>query len=251
MCLCVLFFHHAPSADVVMAANREERYDRVADRPSWICRAPGVFAGRDRTAGGTWQGVNAHGLLVALTNRRGGDLDPARRSRGHLCLDGLRQTDARVCADWLTEHVARTPYNPCNLLVVDQEHAFAVHYSAGAPEVVPLEPGIHLLTDTNVNDGEHPRIVRARELLADCQDQPWPDLRGVLARVLADHGEDEAPEAAICRHGEVGGTVSSSLICLGGGRIGGAEFWYAEGAPCVAAWADLSPEHRREVTNQG
>jgi len=240
MCLCVLFYHHAPFAGVAMAANREERYDRAADRPSWICREPGVFAGRDRTAGGTWQGINEHGLLVALTNRRGGGLDPTRRSRGHLCLEALRQPDAWACADWLTKHLARTPYNPCNLLCVDQEHAFSVHYRAGTIEMVPLEPGIHLLADTDVNDEEHPRIVQGRELLAGCEGQPWPELRETLTRMLADHAEDKAPEAAICRHGEVGGTVSSSLICLDRGGIEESEFWFAEGAPCVAGWVDLS-----------
>ena len=96
MCLCILFYKIAPSFPLLMAANREERYDRPADLPSWLdapaifAGAPAIFAGRDREAGGTWQGINPSGLLVALTNRSGGQQDPDRRSRGQFCLDVLR-----------------------------------------------------------------------------------------------------------------------------------------------------------------
>ena len=241
MCLCVLLYHQGPTQGLVMAANREERYDRPADPPAWICHEPGIFAGRDRTAGGTWQGVNEHGLLVSLTNRTRRDLDPSRRSRGHLCLDALGQPSARACADWLTEHLARTAYNPCNLLWADREHAVAAHADTGGLEVLPLGPGIHLLSDTDVNDESHPRIARARELLTDCPTQPWPDQRAALAGVLADHAEGGSPEAAICRHGEVAGTVSSSVIRLDRDGSEDGEFWFAAGAPCRAEWEDLTP----------
>ncbi len=85
MCLCVLLYKQVPGYPLVMAANREEYYDRPSQPPSWVARDPAVFAGRDERSGGTWQGANQFGLLLALTNRVSSGFDPQRRSRGLLC----------------------------------------------------------------------------------------------------------------------------------------------------------------------
>jgi uncharacterized protein with NRDE domain len=223
-----------------MAANREERYARVADPPAWLSQNPGVFAGRDRSAGGTWQGITPSGLVVAVTNRSHGLPQDGRRSRGQLCLDALRQGTAAGAADWLATHLSGQPYNPCNLLCADAEEAFALHHNALTTDTVSLEPGIHLLADTDVDDAEHPRLRRARQLLAGPQQNPWPRLRTALALVMADHGPRTNADGAICRHGELGGTVSSAILALTGKRLSGAEFWYAGGAPCSTPYTDLS-----------
>ena len=90
----------------MLAANRDEFRARPADDPLEI--APGVFAGRDRQAGGTWLAVHAGGL-AALTNIGGALRRPDARSRGELPLAAL--------AGRLPEDFAA--YNPFNLLVVD------------------------------------------------------------------------------------------------------------------------------------
>ena len=100
MCLCVLLYKQVPGYPLVMAANREEYYDRPSQPPSWVARDPAVFAGRDERSGGTWQGANQFGLLLALTNRVSSGFDPQRRSRGLLCMDALRHTTAREAIEW-------------------------------------------------------------------------------------------------------------------------------------------------------
>ena len=252
MCLCVLIHREAPTHPLIMAANREERYSRTADPPAWIAPAPektanlagppAIFAGRDHRAGGTWQGINGSGLLVALTNRRSGSQHPDRRSRGQLCLDVLRQPGARAAADWLREHLAIHAYNPCNLLCVDAEEAFAAHHDGAATQILPLAPGLHLLTDTDVDDPQHPRIRRSRDLIEGQIQQPWPALRRALERLMADHADAEESGAGICIHGETGGTVSSAIIVLPGPGLEEAEFLFAEGPPCTHPYADLTPQ---------
>src|SRR5918912_1275394 len=68
MCLLALLYRVASDAPVVVGANREEFYARGGDPPQVLGGA--AVAGVDPLAGGTWLGVNAHGLLVAVTNRR-------------------------------------------------------------------------------------------------------------------------------------------------------------------------------------
>ena len=240
MCLCILAYRQLHDHPVVMAANREELYARLADPPAWIATQPPVFAGRDRTAGGTWQGINQHGVLVALTNRRAGQVVADRRSRGLLCLDALRRHSAAEAAAWLVAHLGTQAYNPCNLLCVDAGHALAVHHDGKATDCQELGPGWHFLADTEVNDFSHPRIRHARGLLAPDRYGAWPEWRPRLAAVMADHAVGRSRSAAICRHGETGGTVSSALIALRSGGLGQDEFWLAAGAPCTEPYVDLS-----------
>ena len=77
---------------VIIAANRDEHYDRPSAPPALWSTRPKILAGKDLLAGGTWLGVNEHGLLVGILNRRSNsEPDPLTqtRSRGLLCLDLL------------------------------------------------------------------------------------------------------------------------------------------------------------------
>jgi uncharacterized protein with NRDE domain len=239
MCLCVLVHQWLDDYPLVMAANREEHYDRPSLPPTW--HEGGAFAGSDQRQGGIWQGVNGHGLLVALTNRQGRIQDPSRRSRGLLCLDVLRLETARASVDWLIRHLTREPYNPCNLLCADTQEAFAVHYDGRQASVQTLSPGPHLLADTDVDDPLHPRIQHALSLLEDLPED-WPALKSLLGEIMADHNEEIIPPARICIHGERAGTVSSSLIALRDQSLRDAQFHFADGPPCSTPYEDLSTQ---------
>ncbi|MEW6751605.1 MAG: NRDE family protein [Candidatus Latescibacterota bacterium] len=243
MCLCLLIYKRTPSWPVLVAANREEAYDRPADGPAWLADDPLVFAGRDRRAGGTWLGVNGQGLLVALTNRRGGFHEPACPSRGLLCLSALRCPSAVAAADWLQRHLAGACYNPCNLVCADVRDAFAVHYDGALVRRVPLGAGLHLLADTDVDEAAHPRLQRARGLLRGSVGQSWPAVRRTLERTMGAHVPG-LPAASICVHAPRAGTVSSSIIGLRGTTLEGSTYLHAPGPPCTHAYEDLSSRLR-------
>lgn len=239
MCLCILVHQWLDTAPLIMAANREEHYDRPSLPPAW--RSDGIFAGSDQRLGGTWQGLNRHGLLVALTNRQDPVQDPSRRSRGLLCQDALGADTARQSIDWLLHHFPSEPYNPCNLLLADAREAFAVHYDGHQASVQTLSPGLHLLADTDVDDPMHPRIQHALTLLQDLPED-WPALKDMFSALMADHNEDLIPPARICIHGKHGGTLSSSLIALSDQGLRNAQFHFADGPPCSTPYADLSAQ---------
>src|SRR5206468_12767125 len=83
---------------LVVAANRDERLDRPAAAPFLWSGSPRFIAPRDELAGGTWLGLNEHGLFVGLTNRAGAAPDPTRRSRGLLVTDALGAASAAELA---------------------------------------------------------------------------------------------------------------------------------------------------------
>lgn len=100
VCTVVVLVRRDHSYPVLLGANRDERLNRPWDPPAayWPDQ-PDVVAGRDRAAGGTWMGVNRHGVVAAILNRAG-TLGPVlgKRSRGELPLIALAHDTACTAA---------------------------------------------------------------------------------------------------------------------------------------------------------
>ena len=69
MCILAIQYQLVSETPILVAANREEAFDRPSLPPSIQSGKPRVLCGTDQKAGGTWLGVNQHGLLVAACNR--------------------------------------------------------------------------------------------------------------------------------------------------------------------------------------
>ena len=70
MCLAVLALHALPGIPVLIAANRDEFHARPTHPAAQWADAPGLYAGRDGLAGGSWMGVTAQGRFALVTNFR-------------------------------------------------------------------------------------------------------------------------------------------------------------------------------------
>src|SRR5919198_875836 len=120
MCLLMVIHQGVPGYPMVVAANRDEYYDRPTQGPHRLAYNPVIWGGRDTRAGGTWLGVNAHGLVIGLTNRRTREEqenDPQCRSRGLLCLAALQCSTAAEATEFLLSEPPER-YNPFNLLIM-------------------------------------------------------------------------------------------------------------------------------------
>ena len=95
MCILAIQYKSVPEAPILVAANRDEFYDRPSTTPSIQSGKPRILSGVDQQAGGTWLGVNQHGLFVAACNRRKLIPPVVPRSRGVLCRELLRSTSAQ------------------------------------------------------------------------------------------------------------------------------------------------------------
>ena len=72
MCLILLAWQVHPDYPLVVAANRDEFFQRPAAPAGFWPDAPSVFAGRDLEAGGSWLGITRQLGFAALTNYREG-----------------------------------------------------------------------------------------------------------------------------------------------------------------------------------
>ncbi len=135
-------------------------------------------------------------------------------------------------------------YNAFNLLVASREAAFVAYNRGGALELLELTPGMHLLTNVDLNDFECPRISRAHDRFASlCPPAEFARdpiaNRQQLAHLLADHSTQldarEGRPNALCLHMGEYGTRSASLIFeRADGRL---SHFFAPGPPCTASFA--------------
>lgn len=186
MCLILVAWRAHPDYPLVLAANRDEFFQRAAAPAQWWPEHPDLLAGRDLQAGGTWLGITRSGRFAALTNFR----DPARMqhsapSRGALVRDWLlgQVTVPEALAD-----LQRTgsQYNGFNLMLGDG-HEFGVYESVPNASHV-LGDGIYGLSN-HLLDTAWPKVQRAKSRLAAALEH-LPDNRPLLELL-----RDDAPAA--------------------------------------------------------
>ena len=244
MCTLAIYFRATADCPVVIAANRDEFLERPASDPTVLLDHPHVVGGKDLKAGGTWLGISENGIVAGLLNRRaenGGN--PDARSRGLLCLDAVRRRTAREAAEFASRERG-SDYNPFNLLIVSRDEAFVAYNRGAAIEVVEIQPGLHLLSNLDLNDFECPKISASYGKFAalgnrgDFKRDPIGQ-RAALGALLADHNTQLDSRSgrpnALCLHLENYGTRSSSLIFMRGDSKEIAHY-FAPGPPCVTAY---------------
>jgi hypothetical protein len=236
MCLLAVLYRVASDAPLIVAANREEAYDRPGTPPRLVADPVSFVAGLDTKAGGTWLGLSGKGLVVAVTNAAKSRLPAEPRSRGLLVRDLLQCGSVREAAEEAARAINSGRYAGCNIVCAGAD-GLAVIYGGDWLRVNPLPSGIYVLTHRNVNDGADRRVAHA---LAWLTSRSFGDSDGWLAalRELCSQGGG-AGAPAICLHGEKGGTVSSSLIVLRS-KLAESGYWHAQGPPDQTPYLDYS-----------
>lgn len=164
MCLILVAWKKHPEFPLVVAANRDEFHARPAARAAFWQDQPGILAGRDLEAKGTWLGVSRTGRFAAVTNYRGGREARAIESRG-LLVNRFLEGDARP-GTYITDVAARgARYSGFNLLACDGEELWWCSNRDSEPR--RLVPGIYglgnFLLDTPEVDEPKARLERAIE----------------------------------------------------------------------------------------
>jgi uncharacterized protein with NRDE domain len=213
LCLVFLGFRVNRKTPVMVGANREEFFRRPTTsavccrRGSLRCLLAGADHGPDGSFPemGTWLGVNETGLVLAVTNRRDGDLrwEDQVRSRGLLAVTLLEFDDPERATHHAANELSGGGYGGCNFLIANPEAGFCVQAPGAARVAIRvLSPGIHAITNLDLDDQNDPRIRFVHENL--------------------DPGDFMISARAICRSerilvtGPDRGTVSSSLILVDG-----------------------------------
>ena len=158
MCLIVFAWRPGHGLPLLLAANRDEFYARPSLPLGHWDDQPGVYAGRDLQAGGTWLGLGANGRFAALTNIRDPHQAQGPRSRGELPAGYLASTLAP--AEFLAQLTLQaSEFSGFNLLLGDGQELWHYNPRSGAPR--SLCAGVYGVSNADL-DSPWPKLLRAR-----------------------------------------------------------------------------------------
>ncbi len=158
MCLILIAWQMHRDYPLVLAANRDEWYDRPSLPLATWHDAPHILGGRDLQAGGSWLACHRDGRFAAVTNVRQGTPEKAPRSRGDLVRDYLNENTQPI---EFIDSIRRDEYGGFNLLLGNgEELVYLSNRDAGPARHLP--PGIYGLSNHRL-DSPWPKLVKARE----------------------------------------------------------------------------------------
>ncbi|GAA0356678.1 NRDE family protein [Bowmanella denitrificans] len=179
MCILFVALRAHPEFPLLIAANRDEFHARPTTPSGFWPAAPGILAGKDLQAGGTWMGVSEDGRVAALTNIREPSQHKANSpSRGHLVSGYLTNTTPQDYAAALKR--SKTAYNGYNLLFGNWQN-LAV-YNNKRDELTMLTDGIYGLSNADIHS-------------------PWPKTSKGVARLTQ-----------FCQQGQTNTEILFSLL---------------------------------------
>lgn len=228
MCLIAFAYNVHPSYRLILAANRDEFYERPSSSADFWKDHPQVLAGRDLKNSGTWLGITRNGKFAAVTNYRDPSaLKSEALSRGQLV---SRYLTSNPGADhYLTKIASQVDqYNGFNLLLGDDDDIF-VFSSRG--EKQKLKPGIYGLSNHLLNS-PWPKVNRSKRMLKTALEKKGDALEEELFSLLADRNvppDSKLPETGVGLEWErilspvfiqnpIYGTRSSTILLIGKNR---------------------------------
>jgi len=197
--MCILLFAYDVHANysLVVAANRDEFYQRPTSSAQFWSDAEEIFAGRDLQAGGTWLGISKTGRFAGLTNIREQPQIPTKSSlsRGLLVSTYLRET---ISPKAYLEAIYPTmmDYPGFNLLVGDHQELW---YLANRGQAPPqrLGPGIYGLSNHLLNS-PWPKVTWGRETLKSLLDTPMHSEKIFAMLGRAEYfADDQLPDTGV------------------------------------------------------
>jgi uncharacterized protein with NRDE domain len=197
MCLLLLAVQKHPDYALVLAANRDEYYDRPTAPAAFWDEAPHLLAGKDLRAGGTWLGITKNGRIAAITNYR----DPASiktnaPSRGKL-VSGflLGQENPEHFFERLAQEKDR--YNGFNLIIGENDRLY--WFSNRGDGLRKLSPGVYGLSN-RLLDTPWPKLTRSKEALVRLISEEKNPSQDDLFQMLLDPtvaGDDQLPDTGV------------------------------------------------------
>ena len=196
MCLVAFALDRSRKFPLVVAANRDEYFERPTARLAWWTPeqgGPDILGGRDLSSGGTWLGLTTQGRLGLLTNVR-----DARRtfedapSRGQIVPNWL---SAREPVDRFWMRTAISGYNGFNLVAADFKSGECFWGSNGGTYPRRLERGVYGLSNAEL-DTPWPKVLTLKAKLIESLEQSTQvdELAAKLFKALADRTEADGPK---------------------------------------------------------
>ncbi len=177
MCLIFISINNHPTYKLIIAANRDEFYNRKTAAADFWEDKPQILGGRDLEACGTWMAMTKTGRIGMITNYRDPqNINPSAPSRGELVSNYLENGAQGLSYLNSIESKAKE-YNGFNLIVGTQDELW--YFSNYKNGIDKLEPGLYGLSN-HLLETPWPKIIRGKKKLAPLLKERIIDAKNVF-----------------------------------------------------------------------
>lgn len=224
---------------VVAVAIRDESPWRPVGHPQYI--STGSFAPLDVTSGGTWFGVNHHGLLVGVLPRYTGSPPSVGGSPGRYlslgrlvkeCLNCRTASEASIMVCDLKQRMFHDFY----LAVADQKQITVVQQDGHRIFANLLKPGVCVVTEEGFTSGQSKRVATVMKAIGHMGPPRPPSLEEMLvwSQMHTNDGSMSCDTDHVCRHSDHYGFESTATSVAVLNRDSWS-FRHRQGRPCLTA----------------
>ena len=246
MCTLILKkpLHH--DGHLQIFGNRDERLNRPATGFERIIIDKTVaWAPRDLEKGGTWLGVNEHGIFAGLTNRYAPEGYPdadLSASRGALPRRALALRTVSDAAAQIREMTQQKVYPGFHLLLSTSKETKLMVWNGRSLREEWLEQSLVVITERSFGDQKPAREIRLAKALTDS-----PHLLNLddVTRVLSHHEPNSIDAVCVHLDGINYGTRTAVCITLAE-TLDGMEVWESQSPPCQARWQKVELDADRQ-----
>jgi uncharacterized protein with NRDE domain len=196
VCSIFLAYRAHPLYRLIVAANRDEFFDRPTAPARYWCDQPRVLAGRDLRGGGTWLGLGPDQRFAAVTNFRDPSAPAGTKSRGLMVRDFIAGDEDPQT--FLTQVASeRTQYSGFNLFAADAKQLWYFSNRDTAPR--QLAAGVFGLSN-HLLDTRWPKVERGKVRLRELVETGSMIRTEALFELLADDAQaadTELPDTGI------------------------------------------------------
>jgi uncharacterized protein with NRDE domain len=185
MCLILFSYNIHAQYKLILAANRDEFYQRPTLPARFWNNSPNLLAGKDLQGDGTWIGITRQGRFSAITNfREPENATQNAPTRGFLVRNFLEDNSTPDNYLKMRKEDAQS-YNGFNLLVGTREGIS--YYSNRQNKILEIVPGVHGLSNHLLNT-DWPKIKKGKRLLNDMMIQNNLDVENLFS-ILQDRSK--------------------------------------------------------------
>ena len=170
MCLIFISLKNHSDYKLIVAANRDEFYNRKTAPAAYWKDHPEILGGRDLEAGGTWLGITKTGRISMITNYRDPkNIDPKAPSRGQLVSDYLL---SRLSPDLYLQslELQAKKYNGFNLITGTTDDLW--YFSNYRDGMLQFKPGLYGLSN-HLLETPWPKVENGKKRIKEILDNPF------------------------------------------------------------------------------
>lgn len=197
MCLILFSYNQYDNFPLILAANRDEYFERPTQAAHFWNDNPLILAGRDLKHNGSWLGITKQGRFAAVTNfREPSEKIASATSRGILVSEFLMSgVSAKNYLEDLLDHIDE--FDGFNLLVGDIN---ALYFLSSTEKTIKnIESGVYGISN-GIFDCPWPKVIQGKLRLAEMMNTPGQVDETAFFKLLADETvplDDDLPDTGV------------------------------------------------------